>query len=70
MLDIVTNRKIVLVYESDATCVAQLRVNKLAFTNLRTMLESRGRLRASKYLQIDEQVAMFLHLISHHIKNI
>ena len=72
VLDIATNRQIVheLVYESDATCVAQLRVNRLAFTNLCTMLESRGGLRASKYLQIDEQVAMFLHLISHHIKNI
>ena len=71
VLDIATNRQIVheLVYESDATCVAQLRVNRLAFTNLCTMLESRGGLRASKYLQIDEQVAMFFHIISHHIKN-
>ncbi|KAL5549428.1 hypothetical protein UlMin_004659 [Ulmus minor] len=71
VLDIATNRQIVheLVYESDATCVVQLRVNRLAFTNLCTMLESRGGLRASKYLQIDEQVAMFLHIISHHVKN-
>ncbi|KAL5564341.1 hypothetical protein UlMin_027505 [Ulmus minor] len=71
VLDIATNRQIVheLVYESDANCVAQLRVNRLAFTNLCTMLESRGGLRASKYLQIDEKVAMFLHIISHHVKN-
>ncbi|KAL5574094.1 hypothetical protein UlMin_023691 [Ulmus minor] len=72
VFDIATNRQIVheLVYETDANCVVQLRVNRLAFTNLCTMLESRDGLRASKYLQIDEQVAIFLHIISHHIKNI
>ena len=69
MLDIAINIVHELVYESEATCVAQLRVNRLAFTNLCTMLKSRGMLRTSKYLQIDEQVAMFLHIISHHVKN-
>ncbi|KAL5574217.1 hypothetical protein UlMin_023814 [Ulmus minor] len=71
VLDIATNRQIVheLVYETDATCVAQLRVNRLAFTNLCTMLKSRDRLKASKYLQTNEQMAMFLHIISHRVKN-
>ncbi|KAL5570749.1 hypothetical protein UlMin_020346 [Ulmus minor] len=71
VLDIATNRQIVheLVYETDATCVAQLRVNRLAFTNLCTMLKSRDRLKASKFLQTNEQVAMFLHIISHSVKN-
>ena len=72
VLDIVVNRQIVheLVYKSDGTCVDQLRVNRLAFTNLCTMLENKGGLRASRYLQIDEQVAMFLHILAHHVKNI
>ncbi|KAK2644417.1 hypothetical protein Ddye_019612 [Dipteronia dyeriana] len=47
----------------------QLRINRLAFTNLCTMLENRGGLRAYRYLQIDEQVAMFLHILAHHVKN-
>ena len=34
------------------------------------MLKNRGGLRASRYLQIDEQVAMFLHILAHHVKNI
>ncbi|KAL5581332.1 hypothetical protein UlMin_013774 [Ulmus minor] len=63
VLDIATNIVHELVYESEATCVAQLRVNRLAFTNLCTMLESRGGLRASKYLQIDEQVAIIYRVI-------
>ena len=35
VIDIVVNRQIVheLVYKSDGTCVDQLRVNRLAFTN-------------------------------------
>ena len=71
VLDIVVNRQIVheLVYKSDVTCLDQLRLNTLAFTNLCTMLENRGGLRASRYLQMDEQVAMFLHILAHHVKN-
>ena len=71
VLDIVVNRQIVheLVDKSDGTCLYQLRLNTIAFTNLCTMLETRGGLRASRYLQIDEQVAMFLHILAHHVKN-
>ena len=52
VIDIVVNRQIVheLVYKSDGTCVDQLRVNRLAFTNLCMMLETRGGLRAFEYL--------------------
>ncbi|PON87612.1 hypothetical protein TorRG33x02_166050, partial [Trema orientale] len=58
-----------IVYESDVTCLDQLRMNRQAFTNLCTMLETMGGLKASKYLQVDEQVAMFLHILAHHVKN-
>ncbi|TXG57648.1 hypothetical protein EZV62_015477 [Acer yangbiense] len=71
VLDIVVNRQIVheLIYKSDGTCLDQLRINMLAFTKLCTMLENRGGLRASRYLQIDEQVVMFLHILACHVKN-
>ncbi|PPD75345.1 hypothetical protein GOBAR_DD27733 [Gossypium barbadense] len=33
------------------------------------MLESIGGLKSSRFMLVDEQVAMFLHIISHHLKN-
>ncbi|XP_062080062.1 uncharacterized protein LOC133784806 [Humulus lupulus] len=64
ILDVFVNRKIVhqIAYESDVICFDQLRMNRKAFSNLCIMLETRGGLKASKYLQVDEQVAMFLHM--------
>ena len=44
-------------------------MNRVAFTNLCTLLETRGELTASRYLQVNGQVAMFLHTIGHHVKN-
>ena len=35
------------------------------FTNLCTLPETRGRLIASTYLKVDEQVAIFLHTLAH-----
>ncbi|KAL4590011.1 hypothetical protein LXL04_002929 [Taraxacum kok-saghyz] len=58
-----------LVYESDDTCLQQLRMNRTAFVKLCRMLEIDGKLKASRYLQIDEQVAIFLHVLAHHVKN-
>ncbi|KAM6567127.1 hypothetical protein CsatA_026255 [Cannabis sativa] len=71
ILDIFVNRQIVhqIAYESDVICFDQLRMNRKAFSTLCIMLETRGGLKASKYLQVDEQVAMFLHVIAHHVKN-
>ncbi|XP_062080258.1 protein ALP1-like [Humulus lupulus] len=71
ILDVFVNRQIVhqIAYESDIICFDQLRMNRKAFSNLCIMLETRGGLKASKYLQVDEQVAMFLHVIAHHVKN-
>lgn len=71
ILDVFVNRQIVhqIAYESDVICFDQLRMNRKAFSNLCIMLETRGGLKASKYLQVDEQVAMFLHVIAHHVKN-
>ncbi|KAM6583354.1 hypothetical protein CsatB_010356 [Cannabis sativa] len=71
VLNAFINRQIVhrLVYESDVTSLEQLRMTRHAFTNLCMMLENIGGLQPSKYLAIDEQVAMFLHIIAHHCKN-
>ena len=71
VLDFFINRKIVhrLAYESDATCIAQLRMDRCAFAYLCTRLETVGGLKPSRHLLVDEKVAMFLHIIAHHVKN-
>jgi hypothetical protein len=33
------------------------------------MLKARGRLKATKHMLVDEQVAMFLYILAHHVKN-
>ncbi|PPD81812.1 hypothetical protein GOBAR_DD21263 [Gossypium barbadense] len=58
-----------LVYASDETCIEQVRMNISTFFKLCEMLESIGGLKSSRNMLVDEQVAMFLHIISHHLKN-
>ncbi|XP_023740413.1 protein ALP1-like isoform X1 [Lactuca sativa] len=58
-----------LVYESDETCTQQLRMNRITFVKLCRMVEIDGKLKASRYLQVDEQVAIFLYVLAHHVKN-
>ncbi|PPE00533.1 hypothetical protein GOBAR_DD02438 [Gossypium barbadense] len=57
-----------LVYASDETCIEQVRMNRSAFFKICEMLESIGGLKLSRNMLVDEQVAMFLHIISHHLK--
>ncbi|XP_074557060.1 protein ANTAGONIST OF LIKE HETEROCHROMATIN PROTEIN 1-like [Curcuma longa] len=58
-----------LAYESDTTCIAQLRMNRSSFIKLCCMLENEGGLKGTRYMEVDEQVAISLHLIAHHVKN-
>ena len=58
-----------MVYKSDVTSVINIRMNIHAFSRLCDMLESRGGLKNSKNLLVDEQVAMFLHTLAHNAKN-
>ncbi|PPD95900.1 hypothetical protein GOBAR_DD07067 [Gossypium barbadense] len=58
-----------LVHASDETCIEQVRMNRFAFSKLCEMLQTLGGLKSSRHMLVDEQVAMFLHIISHHLKN-
>ncbi|GLT76808.1 hypothetical protein SLA2020_484460 [Shorea laevis] len=58
-----------LIYESDESCTSHFRMDRYAFNNLCNMLVARGGLKDTKHMLVDEQVAMFLHIIAHHIKN-
>ncbi|KAH9801563.1 DDE Tnp4 domain-containing protein [Citrus sinensis] len=53
---------------SDIQCVNQLRMDRRTFGLLCELLRSRG-LKASGSLALEEQVCMFLHTLSHHVKN-
>ncbi|KAG8500788.1 hypothetical protein CXB51_002796 [Gossypium anomalum] len=58
-----------LVYASDETCIEQVRMNRTTFFKLCEMLQTLGELKSSRNMLVDEQVATFLHIISHHLKN-
>ena len=71
IMNFYTNREKIykLVYTSDKACVAELRMNRHTFTKLCSMLQNLGGLKHTKNMLIDEQVAMFLHILAHHVKN-
>lgn len=57
------------VYESDSMCLSQLRMDRRSCFKLRHLLQNRGGLRATKNMEIEEQVVMFLHILAHNVKN-
>ncbi|MFQ6639702.1 hypothetical protein Gotur_014313 [Gossypium turneri] len=44
-------------------------MNRITFFKLCEMLQTFRGLKSSRNMLVDEQVAMFLHIISHHLKN-
>jgi hypothetical protein len=50
---------------NDIECVAMLRMRKANFFNLCTLFRQRNLLRDSIHNTIEEQVAMFLHVVGH-----
>ncbi|XP_039130874.1 uncharacterized protein LOC120267259 [Dioscorea cayenensis subsp. rotundata] len=58
-----------MVFDSDLTCMENIRMNIAAFYKLCDMSESIGRLAPMKNMNIKEMVALFLYIISHHAKN-
>ncbi|KAF7812029.1 protein ALP1-like [Senna tora] len=56
------------VYTSDVTCYNQIRMNRATFDRLCGMLDDIGGLRPTRNMLVDEQVAIFLHILSHHVK--
>ena len=58
-----------LIYESDIACMEKLRMYRHTFTMLCSMLRTIGKLKDSKYVDVEEMVALFLHILAHHVKN-
>ena len=53
---------------SEVTCYDQLRVTKRSFHDLCVMLREKSRLRGSVHRNVEEKVAMFLHVLGHGVK--
>ncbi|KAF7831249.1 protein ALP1-like [Senna tora] len=59
-----------LVYASDTTCFNQIRMYRHTFDQLCGMLDIIGGLRPTKNMLLDDQVAIFIHILAHHhVKN-
>ncbi|XVF44497.1 hypothetical protein PTKIN_Ptkin02bG0128200 [Pterospermum kingtungense] len=58
-----------LIYSGDDSCFNLLRMNVFTFKRLCDMLSTRGRLKDTKNMKVDEQVAIFLIILGHHYKN-
>ncbi|KAL6558434.1 hypothetical protein OROMI_018784 [Orobanche minor] len=58
-----------LVSMSDEDCKDNLRMNRAAFTRLCFLLENLGGLRNSRYVTVEEMIALFLRVLSHPEKN-
>ncbi|KAF7802772.1 protein ALP1-like [Senna tora] len=58
-----------MVYANDVSCFDQIRMCRATFDRLCGMLTTIGGLTPTKNMLVDEQVAIFLHILAHHIKN-
>ncbi|KAL4556339.1 hypothetical protein LXL04_038988 [Taraxacum kok-saghyz] len=58
-----------IVYESDTMSISRIRMSRTSFKKLCHMLETFGGLKQSRNMDIDKQVAMFLHILAHNVKN-
>ena len=57
------------VYESDTMFISQIRMTRMCFKKLCDMLETYRGLRTTRFINIEEQVDIFLHIIAHNVKN-
>ena len=53
----------------DVACVEQLRMDTNTFRVLCSLLRVEVRLKEDGLVSIEEQIAMFLHILAHHAKN-
>ncbi|XP_038980641.1 uncharacterized protein LOC120110251 [Phoenix dactylifera] len=58
-----------MIMESDQICIDQLRMHRRAFWKLCEMLKSISKLEGNRNVQVEEMVAIFLHILGHHSKN-
>ena len=55
--------------ESDVICVAQLHMDMQDFNKLCHLCTTKGQLKRTRNMSVEEMVAIFLHVLAHHVKN-
>jgi hypothetical protein len=58
-----------IIYTSDVACIENTRMDRPAFHKLCEMLKGIGGLVPTQHMCVEELVAMFLHILAHHVKN-
>jgi hypothetical protein len=58
-----------IIYVSDLACIENTRMDRAAFHKLCDMLQVIGGLHPTRHMRVEELVAMFLHILAHHVKN-
>lgn len=58
-----------MIFDSDVTCIENIRMDISTFLKLCNMLQTTGRLAPTKNMDVEGMVAMFLYILSHHAKN-
>jgi len=54
---------------TDKNCIRQLRMRKAVFWKLSSRLRDSGLLRDTIHVSVEEQLAMFLHIVDHNLRN-
>ena len=57
-----------MVFNGDLECLENTRMEKHSFHRLCDMLKTTGRLSAIRNMNVEEMVAMFLHIVAHDVK--
>ena len=58
-----------IIRNGDLQCVHQLSMDRRTFGLSCELLRSRGKVKGDDLVTVEEQVCMFLHILSHHVKN-
>jgi hypothetical protein len=58
-----------LIRESDIACISELRMDRRTFHILCDMLRDVGGIEDTRNMPLEESVASFLYILSHHLKN-
>lgn len=58
-----------IIFHDNTTCVNQLRMTRATFAKLCDMLRTIGKLSDTRHYSVEEMIAMFFHILAHHVKN-
>ena len=58
-----------IIYESDESSISMLRMNRASFFGLCDLLKAKRLLYNTLHVSVEEQMAMFLHVVGHNVRN-